>query len=311
MPFMLVALLAIALLVTLAGFFLSFKPESRGAGAIAAGTRARRRLPDTEPVRNPRYRQAVTTGAMPRAARAMMICTPGFNLSLGRRGTDERIPWSVITIGLVSIFILGLFAFNAVFPRHAILVPTWFANSTQQQSQQQQQNSQPQQQFFGASKALQRISQLDPAQYNSTQDYNTWAYSACSAAAMTEVFDAYGRHYRITDVLKVEAAINEITPALGLVEDVGIQRTATLFGFNTNWGYSRSLDDVIAIANRGEPVIVSWPPYKYDGGHLLVVIGGNKNSVFLADSSAYNHKALTRAQFLNWWGGFSALVTPS
>ena len=36
-----------------------------------------------------------------------------------------------------------------------------------------------------ASHTLLRISQLDPSQYNSSAEYNTWAYSACSAASMT------------------------------------------------------------------------------------------------------------------------------
>jgi len=301
MPFMLVTLLTLALLVTTAGFFLSFKPTSREASVTYSSPRTRQRYPDTEPVSNPRYRRPATTQGIPRAARVMTLSTPGFSLSLGRRGTGEQIPWRYAIIGLVSIFILGLFAFNAVFPRNAILAPTWFANSSVQPTQTP---STPQ--FSGASKALQRINQLDLAQYSSPQDYNTWAYSACSAAAMTEVFNAYGRHYRIADVLKVEASIKEITPALGLVEDLGIQRTATLFGFNTSWGHSLSLDQVIAIANKGEPVIVSWPPYRYDGGHLLVVRGGNSKYVFIADSSRYDRTTLTHAQFLNWWGGFSA-----
>src|SRR5258706_16447500 len=34
-----------------------------------------------------------------------------------------------------------------------------------------------------------RIGQLDPAQYSSSQEYNAWAYSACSSAAMTEVIN--------------------------------------------------------------------------------------------------------------------------
>ena len=307
MLFTLVTLLGFALLVTLAGFLLSFKPQSRGV--VTRATRARMRNLDTEPILNPRYRRAVTTQVVPRAARVMTISTSGFGLSLGRRGPGERIPWPYFIIGLISIFVLALFAFNAVFPRNAVLVPTWFANSAQ--AQQSQQNSDPAPRFYGASKVLKRISQLDPAQYNSTQDYNTWAYSACSTAAMTEVFNSYGRHYRIADVLKVEASINEITPALGLVEDVGIQRTATLLGFTTNWGYSRSLDTVISIANKGEPVIVGWPPSRYDGGHLVVVVGGDSSRVFLADSSLYNRTSLTRAQFMKWWAGFSAVVTPS
>jgi hypothetical protein len=70
---------------------------------------------------------------------------------------------------------------------------------------------------LNASQQLERLSQLDSAQYASPDEYNTWAYSACSAASMTEVFNAYGHHYRVTDILKVEAQIGEITPAMGLL----------------------------------------------------------------------------------------------
>ena len=143
-----------------------------------------------------------------------------------------------------------------------------------------------------------------------TQEYNRWAYSACSAAAMTEVINAYGHHYRVTDILKVESQIGEITPELGLMEEVGIERTAARFGFKTVWGHKLSLDDIIDVANHGRPVIVDWPPARYAGGHLLVVTGGNSNYVYMADSSLYNRHSLTRNQFLNWWEGFAAIVTP-
>ncbi|HEV2580998.1 MAG TPA: hypothetical protein VGT44_09105 [Ktedonobacteraceae bacterium] len=317
MLLILVGLLAFALLVTMTGYLLSNKPREDGASYPYA--RASRHDRDTEPVRNPyarrtnvmpaqRYKRSATTQTLPRGARVMSVPTWGAGLSLGRGGTGERVPWSIVVIGLVSVCILGIFAFNAIFPHSAILIPTWFANSSAQPKSTQP-ASQPVS-FFGASKALQRIGQLDPAQYNSVQDYNVWAYSACSTAAMTEVFNAYGKHFRIADVLKVEAGINEITPSLGLVSDVGIQRTAALFGFNTSWGYSLSLSKIIGIANSGEPVIAGWPPSKYPGGHLVVVIGGNATTVFLADSSRYDRTSLTYAQFMAWWGGFSAVVTP-
>ena len=161
-----------------------------------------------------------------------------------------------------------------------------------------------------ASQQLVRISQLDPNQYGSTDEFNTWAYSACSTASMTEVFDAYGYHYRITDVLKVEAQIGEITPQQGLIEEAGIERTAAQFGFQTSWGHTLSLDQVITTANQGKPVIVSFPPDRYAGGHLLVVIGGDSNYVYLADSSLYNRHSLARWQFMQWWEGFAAVVTP-
>src|SRR2546430_288539 len=51
--------------------------------------------------------------------------------------------------------------------------------------------------LIGASKALKRISQVDPGQYASPQDYNTWWNAACSAASMTEVINAYGHNYRL------------------------------------------------------------------------------------------------------------------
>ena len=155
-----------------------------------------------------------------------------------------------------------------------------------------------------------RINQLDPAQYTSTQEYDEWSYSACSAAALAEVFNAYGYHYRVTDVLSVEDKIGAITTRYGLMGDMWIARTATHFGFVTNWGYQRSLTQVIASATRGTPVIVSFPPARYSGGHLLIVTGGNAAMVLLADSSRYNRLQLTRTQFLAWWGGFSAIVTP-
>jgi Peptidase_C39 like family len=163
---------------------------------------------------------------------------------------------------------------------------------------------------LNASQQLVRISQLDPAQYNSPEEYNTWAYSACSAASMTEVFNAYGHHYRVTDILNVEAQIGEITPALGLLRPEGVEHTAAQFGFKTTWGNAWSLDQVIETANRGNPVIVSFPPDRYDGGHILVVTGGNGTTVYLADTSGWNRHSLSSAQFLQWWEGFAAVVTP-
>ena len=222
---------------------------------------------------------------------------------IGWRRKGEPVPLSLIVIGLVSIFILGIYALNFVLPHQALINLLLFNLNTPVKTTTQPSN-------FQATQNLMRLSQLDPAQYNSTQEFNLWAYSACSTASMTVVFNSYGRLYRITDVLKVEAQIGEITPQLGLLEDVGIQRTAARFGFKTMWGHNLSLDQIITIANNGKPVIVSFPPDRYAGGHLLIVTGGNRYTVNLADSSSWNRHALSRAQFLNWWEGFYAIVTP-
>lgn len=173
---------------------------------------------------------------------------------------------------------------------------------------------------LNASSALTRISQLDPAQYTSASEFNTWAYSACSTAAMTEVLGAYGLHLRIQDVLNVERSLMvpgssppepDITPQLGLTAEVGIAATMQQFGFKTTWGDHWTLDQVLSAANSGTPVIVSWPPDRYDGGHIVVVLGGDNRSIRLADSSSWNRHVLSATQFMQWWGGFAAVSTPA
>lgn len=160
------------------------------------------------------------------------------------------------------------------------------------------------------SSRVQRISQLDPAQYDSTAEYNTWAYSACSTAVITELLNALGGYYRIHDVLAVEVARRDITPQLGLVGDAAFADTADQFGVQTTWGHTLTYDQVISRALGGTPVAVSFPPDRYAGGHLLIVVGGNAATALVVDSSAHNYQELPRAQFLQWWGGFSATVNP-
>lgn len=166
------------------------------------------------------------------------------------------------------------------------------------------------QHLIGASKVLERISQLDPGQYSSPEEYKTWRDSTCSAAAMTEVINAYGHHYRLTNILHVEARLGEITPALGLMEPVGIDRTVARFGFTTWWLTRPSLAQVIYVANHGRPVIVGFPPSRWAGGHLLIVIGGNSNYVYTADSSSLNMQIVTHRYFLQYWRGFAVVVRP-
>ena len=127
---------------------------------------------------------------------------------------------------------------------------------------------------------------------------------------MTEIANYYGGSYRLTDILDVQDRIGEITPELGLLEDAGIAHTMAHFGFTTSWGYSRSLEQIVALARQGTPVIVAFPPARYPGGHLLVVTGGDESRVFVADSSVYNHSFFSRTRFLALWAGFAAVVTP-
>lgn len=339
MTFLLITLSTFATVVTITGFFLSSKTRvhNQHAGyAVAPASRrfiepySRRSAAEARPLRRrqvvdavPFYERHVAEPAsvarrhtpvplrshryaldteLP-AARAIAI--PANLRPPGRRQAGEPVNWQVITIGLACIFIFGLFTLNFVLPHRAL---SSFVLFNQDVSAAPPQKPAPTHQV---AQHLVRIGQLDPAQYASSQEYNLWAYSACSTAAMTAVMDAYGRHYRITDVLQVEARIGEITPQLGLLDEAGIARTVAYFGFKTTWGHNLTLDQVIAVANQGKPVIVGFPPDRYTGGHLLVVIGGNSSEVFVADSSLWNRHTISRAQFLAWWEGFSAIVTPN
>jgi Peptidase_C39 like family len=328
MTFLLLTLLAFAIMVTMVGFFLTTKLPVRDQAPEYIVARRSRRVVETVPWRGERMLEPVSSrgrrvvDSIPVSQRRVVESLPvragrfstGSGIPNARyfpssttwgrinvRQKGEPLPWSIITIGLISIFILGLYTLNFVFPHHALISLLLFNQGAPANSPKP---------VYQASQNLVRISQLDPAQYSSTQEYNLWAYSACSTAAMTEVMNAYGRHYNITEVLQVEARIKEITPAQGLLEDIGIQRTAAQFGFQTSWGHNLSLDQIISIANQGRPVIVSFPPDRYAGGHLLVVTGGDSDYVYLADSSLWNRHSLSRAQFLHWWEGFYAIVTP-
>jgi hypothetical protein len=162
-----------------------------------------------------------------------------------------------------------------------------------------------------ASKSVVRLAQADPKQYSSQNEHDQWADSACSAAAMTEIINAYGHSYRITDILKVEAGLHEITPDLGLLEAKGIDRTMGQFGFKMVPLQPATLDNAIAVADQGHPIIVSFTNSGYwPGGHILVLRGGDTQNVDLADSSRLNETVVSRNQFLQWWNGFTALAIP-
>jgi len=164
-----------------------------------------------------------------------------------------------------------------------------------------------------ASQQIRRINQLDPGQYDNQEPYDTWAYSTCSAAAMTEVINAYGHNYQIADILKVEADQKQITPELGLLYgESSVARTVASFGFSAHSLDSTSLDSVLATANSGTPVIIGFmDPVDFPTGHILVVKGGSGDTVDLVDSSKLNLQSLTRERFLHFYDGFAVVVTPN
>jgi hypothetical protein len=338
--FLLIALFCVALIITLIGLYLSQKgansfptiraqrdvaytPQKgaspiRTRGVNQGGNRARNvRL---SPAGDQPYRQWRQSSALVEHVRGGLVPSRvGIWKSVGVGGAGEagRGPyadpgsWLKLTLISATIFSLCLLLFiqmmgSWIFP--AIAIITNLAQSSPKIDTT----------LYGenlgesnASKSIVRIAQLDQSQYNSPDEYDQWAYSACSAASMTEVVNAYGHNYRITDILKVEAGLHEITPDLGLLEDKGIDRTMAQFGFKMVPLQHATLDAAIAVANQGHPVIVSFANSGYwPGGHILVLRGGDAQNVNLADSSRLNLTVVSRDRFLQWWRGFVALTVP-
>ncbi len=300
---LLLVLLAVSLAVVVLGYVLSWRTQAqeRERYSVYAADRS------TPSVMIPRRARRVVSGSALSASTDFSFS--GIVGGILRPRLNN--PTSLMGLGLVLITLLlfGMIVLRTLLPGISLIAA---ALPFTQPVATAQPTPDPLQQASTASQKLVRISQLDPAQYSSKQEYNLWAYSACSTAAMTEVINAYGHHYRITDILKVEAGIGAITPQLGLLQDAGVAQTASHFGFTTIWGHQFSLNQIIDIASKGRPVIVSFPPGRYpDGnGHLVVVTGGDSKYVYIADSSIFNRHSLTHATFLSWWGGFAAVLIP-
>jgi hypothetical protein len=231
----------------------------------------------------------------------------------------QQTPWLGLALILVICCLTGVLVFKTLLPGTPVLINSWpdVAASTPPPTTSSTTTTKPAfAGVIGASNALTRINQLDPAQYSSQQEFDTWAYSTCSAASMTEIINSYdkyyhtGRQYRITDILKVESGLNEITPDEGLLRSTGIDHTVAQFNFQAQWLNNPSVDDLVRIGSSGRPIIIDFPPSRWDGGHILVVRGGNKNYVYLADSSRLNMQAMARQTFLKYWAGWAVAVTP-
>lgn len=327
MPVVLV-LFAVALVITLVGIFLSPKSRSRRlqdeytvvpreksviVRTTPAPARARARWADiAESEVAPLKVRASRTQAQIQAVRPQVVRPRIAKSAAAVRAVDigfgERLSsWKVFVPALATVFLLSFYLLNTTLPHPLLWSPVFFGSANQPTTPVAP-TAAP---VYTATQHLLRLGQLDPNQYNSTQEYDTWSYSACSSASMTEVINSYGHNYRITDILTVESRIHAITPQDGLLSESGIQLTGAQFGFKTTWGHNLSLDQVIAAASHGTPVIVSFPPYRYPGGHILVVRGGNASVVYLADSSRLNMTQLTRTRFLQLWAGFYAIMTPA
>jgi len=180
------------------------------------------------------------------------------------------------------------------------------------------QSSQPQTLQLGThtaplspSSLLVRVDSALRNEYHTDYQWQVWAYSSCSGIAMEMVMNAYGRHLIAADVMEVEDRLGVWNVNLGLLRDDGIALTADQFGFDATLSHTQMVEDVVALANKGKPVIVSVRDSTYfPGGHLFVIRGGDNGNVYIADSSPANFTRMTYTRFAGMWQGFSAVLTP-
>ncbi len=142
---------------------------------------------------------------------------------------------------------------------------------------------------YSASARIVRVDSAVRDQYYSNYQYQVWSYGSCSGISLEEVMNSYGRHYIAADVLQEEQSMRIWDSYDGLTGgEPGMARAAAYFGFQTS----------------PNPVIIGSP------GHIMVVKGGDANYVYVVDSSPANRTVMTHDQFMNFWDGFSVLVTP-
>jgi Papain-like cysteine protease AvrRpt2 len=157
-----------------------------------------------------------------------------------------------------------------------------------------------------ASSRIVRVDSAERRQYYTDYQWQVWSWSSCSGISMEEVMNAYGRHLIAADVLQVESDLGVWDTYNGLTGgEPGIAKVASYFGFRSVPNPPRTIENLIAVANKGFPVIVGVP------GHILVVRGGDSNNVFLVDSAPADRKIMSRAQFAGWWDNFSVELLPN
>jgi hypothetical protein len=158
---------------------------------------------------------------------------------------------------------------------------------------------------FSASARIKRVDSALRNQYYTDSQYQVWSYASCSGISLEEVMNSYGRHYIASDVLQEEQNLGVWDSYNGLTGgEPGLARAAAYFGFQANPTPPRTLQDLITVTNKGFPVIIGSP------GHIMVVKGGDSNYVYVVDSAPADRTVMTHDQFMNFWDGFSVLVTP-
>jgi hypothetical protein len=156
---------------------------------------------------------------------------------------------------------------------------------------------------------------MRPDLYDSTQQFNDWWDAACSSAVSSEILTAWGvpnaNIGKLIDVMQPDISLNG-----GLLTPHGFERGAAAFGYRADISSHLDYKQMLYITNTlGLPLIVnvriSYGYYHFfDGGHFLVMTGGDSQGLSIVDSSEYYIKYLPIDTFNSMFTGMTAVIVP-
>jgi len=129
----------------------------------------------------------------------------------------------------------------------------------------------------------------------------------CGPASLKMVFDYYGLRASETELARAC-----LTDKKNGVSDKDIKRVAERFGFKVVIKNNSSFADIEKWLDKGAPVIVDWftkgrrdyPESAVADGHYSVVVGLDKNYIYLQDPEIGRLRKLKRLDFLRVWFDF-------
>ena len=156
---------------------------------------------------------------------------------------------------------------------------------------------------------------MRPDLYDSYAQFQEWGGAACSAAALSEVLTAYGvPHATIGHEIDELGAY--ISPNGGLLNRHGFVVVAAKHNLRADESTSLTYNQIVYLSEQlGMPVIVnvhiSYGYYHFfDGGHFLVVVGGDSQGLKIVDSSEYYIHYLPKDVFYQMFTGYTAAIVP-
>lgn len=152
-------------------------------------------------------------------------------------------------------------------------------------------------------------------EYDSMSQCQAYGNASCSAAAMTEVFTAWGVQ-NITIGRVIDELGPDISPNGGLLTHQGFERVAVMHNFRADIRTNLTYNQILYIVNNlGWPLItdvrISYGYYYFlAGGHFLVATGGNADGLRITDSSEYYIHYLPKSVFYSMFTGSTVLLVP-